>query len=569
MFKLFGLQNENKKSPLQPTIPLEQCDKFMFPIINTMLGRHTISQSIKNNSIELDKTIVHVINGIVGFGDYLRGSILLALFAKKYNIHFRMDISNHPISKYVCIESKPNQIEYNIVQFEGKLEDNYKLVPILETFLSSNENVLYINTNLFYNPDLVTDDIKLYINSFLQFQSKYYETVKNIIKFDKYNVLHIRCKDEFFNKEFHSDKLLVEIVKLQLAKNTIIISNNYYIKRIIHKLFGFFYIDNISSHTAHSSDLEFTILDYIILSKSQYTHCFSFYSHGSGFSEQCSFLNNIPYTCIFLPQVIITTQEEIQLLSNHYNEIIDWSLQKKIEKKEENPFNYNDVAFITLTNSGYIDYTLNCLKSLDRINTKLNLQCYCIGNKGYNVLLNEGYTCHLIDDDINSNMQTFKNGNWSNITYYKFKIIYENLLKYSFVCITDGDIVYENNGFMDFLLENIGDDDLLIQSEGLELDDLCSGFMFIKSNETTKSLFNPDNVEEYKDKIGWDDQIYVNNIKYKLKYKKLPLSLFPTGKHYYTYSNNINNPYLIHFNWVIGHEKKERMMIYNKWYNKL
>jgi len=610
MFKLYGIKkNENKKIPLkqqqktlpfeqpiqktlplkqtnqmrlepkiQKVLPLEQHSKYILPGFNIMEDRHIIPQTIKNNSIELDKiisdkTIVHILNCENGFGDFLRGSILLALFAKKYNVQFKIDISKHPFSKYICVESKSNQIEITkieLVHYTGETS-NYLLVPLLERFVSSNENVLCINTNLFYNLDLVTDDIKLYINSVLKFHPKYYEIVKNIVKFDKYNVLHIRCKDEFFDKEFDSNKLLVEIIKLQLDKNTIIISNNYCIKRKIHKLFGFFYIDNIACHTAHSSDLESTILDYIILSKSQYTHCFSFYPHGSGFSEHCSFLNNIPYTLVFLPEVNITTQEDIQLLGNHYNEMIDWPIQNKIEKKDEQ-LNYSDVAFITLTNSGYIDYTLNCLKSLNMIKSKINLQCYCIGKAGYNVLIKEGYghTCYFLDDEINSNMQTFRNGNWSNITYYKFKIIYENLLKHSFVCITDGDIVYENNGFIDFLLENIADDDLLIQSEGLHYpDDLCSGFMFIKSNETTKYIFNPENVEELKNINGWDDQVYVNNIKYKLKYKKLPLSLFPTGNHYYTYSNNIINPYLIHFNWCIGHKKKEMMLKYKKWYHKL
>ena len=137
-----------------------------------------------------------------------------------------------------------------------------------------------------------------------------------------------------------------------------------------------------------------------------------------------------------------------------------------------------------------------------------------------------------------------------------------------YVCITDGDIVYENNLFIDFLLENIHDNDLLIQSEGLEIDDLCSGFMFIKSNVNTLSIFNPNNVEKYKNFLGWDDQVYINEIKYKLNYKVLPLNLFPTGKYYYQYYNNIN-PYLIHFNWVVGNDKLSKMIRHNKWNKKI
>jgi hypothetical protein len=226
--------------------------------------------------------------------------------------------------------------------------------------------------------------------------------------------------------------------------------------------------------------------------------------------------------------------------------------------------NYENVAFITLTNSGYIDYTLNCLESLKHIHSKMNLTSYCLGIDGYNKLNKHGYACHLLEDEINSNFQTYKNGNWSNITFYKFHIIYENLLQYRFVCFTDGDIVFENNIFIDFLMDNIEDNDLLIQSEGPYLDDVCTGFMFIQSNPKTLSLFNPNNIEQFKNKPGWDDQVYVNNIKHLLKYKKLPLSLFPTGNYYYKYSDQIK-PYMIHFNWIIGHEKKQKMIYYNKW----
>ena len=72
-------------------------------------------------------------------------------------------------------------------------------------------------------------------------------------------------------------------------------------------------------------------------------------------------------------------------------------------------------------------------------------------------------------------------------------------------------------------------------------------------------------LEHKKNTIGWDDQIYINNHKHKLKYKMLPIELFPNGKYYYNNSANIN-PYLIHFNWIVGDEKKEKMRTYDKWY---
>lgn len=226
----------------------------------------------------------------------------------------------------------------------------------------------------------------------------------------------------------------------------------------------------------------------------------------------------------------------------------------------------DDIVFITLTNNGYIKYTENCLKSLERINSDINLICYCIGKNGHEYLTNKKYKSILIDEEENSNFQTFRSGNWSNITFNKFVIIYENLLKYSYVCITDGDIVFENNDFMKYLMDNIKLNDMLIQTEYIDERNfvLCSGFMFIKSNSNTLNFFNPINIEHKKDIVGWDDQIYINENKDKLKYKMLPIELFPNGKYYY--KNNYLNPYLIHFNWIIGHEKKNKMCQYGKWY---
>lgn len=92
-------------------------------------------------------------------------------------------------------------------------------------------------------------------------------------------------------------------------------------------------------HTDHIYDvneLESTIIDYIILSKSSHTYCISFYHHGSGFSEHCSVLNNIPYTLTYLPnESIITSNIEesvnnTSLLLNHYNKRIDWLFEKCI-----------------------------------------------------------------------------------------------------------------------------------------------------------------------------------------------------------------------------------------------
>jgi hypothetical protein len=209
------------------------------------------------------------------------------------------------------------------------------------------------------------------------------------------------------------------------------------------------------------------------------------------------------------------------------------------------------------------------LKSLERIGLAPNiLHTYVIGKEGYEIIKQLGYECDLIDDEPLSNFQTFRKGNWVDIMFNKFTIIYENLLKYKYVCFTDGDIVFENANFLEYLKNNIESYDMLIQEDyncHERLNDVCAGFMCIKSNEKTISLFNPEFVKQYKITENWDDQIYINGIKHNLNYKCLPLDLFPNGKYYYNNSNL--TPYLIHFNWLTGHDKKIAMKHYGKWYN--
>lgn len=228
----------------------------------------------------------------------------------------------------------------------------------------------------------------------------------------------------------------------------------------------------------------------------------------------------------------------------------------------------HSVAAITLTNTGYVQYTLNCLKSIKNTGEKLKVQCYCIGGEGAKILESEGYSCTQIGgDEDESKFQIFRSGKWSNVVFHKFEIIHLNLLTHDYVLITDGDIVYERKGIVDYLLENIAGNDVLCQSDTMDDRDstqLCSGFMFIRKTPDTIRLFHPSNVEPFKDIIGWGDQTYVNKISTELNVKRLPLDLFPNGKYYFKHHETIR-PYMIHFNWLTGNEKIASMKKYGKW----
>lgn len=162
--------------------------------------------------------------------------------------------------------------------------------------------------------------------------------------------------------------------------------------------------------------------------------------------------------------------------------------------------------------------------------------------------------------------------NWTKITFYKFEImkLFKNLKNNKFVCFTDGDVVFKNKNFIAYCIFSIGGHDLLIQNDSLDDEsdeNLCSGFMFIRSSEKTLNFFNPKYVKEKSDLVeGWGDQIYVNKHKGKLSYKLLPLSLFPNGR-YFELNHLTITSYLIHFNWLIGHAKSSRIIKHKEYYS--
>tara|TARA_Y100000389_G_C17276494_1_gene420690 strand:+ start:138 stop:776 length:639 start_codon:yes stop_codon:yes gene_type:complete len=210
---------------------------------------------------------------------------------------------------------------------------------------------------------------------------------------------------------------------------------------------------------------------------------------------------------------------------------------------------------------------MNAIESLRRLGLHSKLECYCVGDECFSTLSKNNMTCHKLDNNV-TDIQTFRKGNWNLITLEKLNIIHQNMKKSAYVCITDGDIVFERPGVLQYCLDNIGDNDMLIQNDRMDdMDDsiLCSGFMFIRSTKRTNVLFDPKRTSKYIGPTGMylDDQAYINHMKQCVRIKKLPLNLFPNGQYYY--KNGASNPYIIHFNWCIHDKKEEFMKTYGKW----
>ena len=94
-------------------------------------------------------------------------------------------------------------------------------------------------------------------------------------------------------------------------------------------------------------------------------------------------------------------------------------------------------------------------------------------------------------------------------------------------------------------------------------DSICAGFMVLKSNYKMRRLFNPKLITKNDFKIH--DQEIINSKKKWIKYEYLDTDLYTNGS-YFLKNNNIIDPVVIHFNYIVGEKKKEIMKEHGYWF---
>lgn len=235
----------------------------------------------------------------------------------------------------------------------------------------------------------------------------------------------------------------------------------------------------------------------------------------------------------------------------------------------------NKTILTTVTNYGYILYTLNMLKSLSVFGLDKKVLVACVDKKSYQTLHKLGYQCICMEDDTLGKFCPWNTKGYDKICYLKLELIYKILILDKNVLLIDGDIVFLKDPLND-LKEWWSDKihDVWIQNDSQEntnTKNLCTGYMFIKSNDRLITLYDcvSENGKEKYKSCAFDnnDQTYFNNfIKPGCLVKALPLNKYPNGKMYYEHKHEIkDNLILVHFNWVQGHIKMAKMKEHKLW----
>lgn len=242
---------------------------------------------------------------------------------------------------------------------------------------------------------------------------------------------------------------------------------------------------------------------------------------------------------------------------------------------------FEDVSFVTLTNSGYKGLTLNCLKSLERMNMQgilshgIRLKVFCLDDGAYTFFSEKhkhvySFTGNSLQSTIDfSQSVIYKNPLWSVMTIQKLFLIYTELSKNNFVLFTDGDIVFQNEWFFVDLYKRMvsnSDVDIFAQHEYTlskpNSTTICSGFMMIRKNEKTLRFFHPDTITQREIQ---NDQDYMNRYKGQLNVQLLPDCYYPNGCFFF--KKRPKGPFMVHYNFLQGVNTKQcRMSHYNMWF---
>ncbi len=225
---------------------------------------------------------------------------------------------------------------------------------------------------------------------------------------------------------------------------------------------------------------------------------------------------------------------------------------------------------VTFTNFGYSHFTNNLLESIKKNKIDLYPEVHTLDDKSYDFFNNFYPHVRKLDGNkITSEFMGQKNENFGDMMINKFNLIYSSLIDNDYVLYIDGDIVIKKN-IIEYLFKKTKYIDIVFQNDKRpskpNLINLCAGFMLITSNKKTLKFFNPKNIKAGSfNKLTTHDQTYINRNRSKFNYHVLPLDDFPNGPHYYKNHENLD-PYLIHFNYIVGEKKKDIMTEYGEWY---
>jgi hypothetical protein len=267
-----------------------------------------------------------------GIGDFIRGCFFVMQLTKLLNLEFELDISNHPIAKYIENSGKNPAINYDNIEFISGLnrpphlwqDTNMHLdIDFANQIIDKLNNHFNSDTYAFFTyafPIFTTflDTGREKIKSMLMpntFMKEYIDNTLNEMNLSRntYATIHIRSGDQYLTNSEEMDINFINKIKKHI--NELIVPNKKYLiisdsntLKVALKSYPNFYIKNRRIEHLGGQYLKSektigvmnTLLDFYLMSYSNTILAFSAYAHVTGFSKYCAAINKIPFNFIIL-----------------------------------------------------------------------------------------------------------------------------------------------------------------------------------------------------------------------------------------------------------------------------
>jgi len=268
-----------------------------------------------------------------GLGDFLRGSFCLNQIANLLGLEFEIDVSNHPMAKYLEHSTHIHGIDYNNLEIafqngnkdqNGSIDYEGRQTNINPNFI--NDIINWLNTKdcevlgffcsafpSFFNHK---PECKALINSKLQpneFMRNYIDYTLSELGLTKkgYGIIHVRTGDNYLVNEDPIDIHFINKIKniilnlISPDRRYLIISDSNVFKKHMKSVPQCYTLIRKIEHLGgermkndKSTGVMNTLLEYFLMSYSNAIFSMSVYFHISGFSKYCGILNDIPFKYI-------------------------------------------------------------------------------------------------------------------------------------------------------------------------------------------------------------------------------------------------------------------------------
>lgn len=282
-----------------------------------------------------------------GLGDFIRGCYFILEFCDEHKFEPKIVFNNH-IAKFLKIKTHKLELITNVLSsIQFFKNNNFSKYNIKNGFIidpvRDNKNIMADFVNYVVDSPSYYGNVFTFCNSFprntipeknKEHMRKFLEPIDEIkillkqtleelhLAFKGYTVIHIRSGDSFLKNEnnasFNTNYIykLVQNIKFDvkyitennpnIVNNYLLIADNNNVKNLLKEKFpDFKLLLKPITHFGEGVVLEEervknTLLDFYLMSFSNYIMSYSAYEHGSGFSYWCAKTFDVPYTCKYI-----------------------------------------------------------------------------------------------------------------------------------------------------------------------------------------------------------------------------------------------------------------------------